>query len=145
MDMPFDEPWIGVPHGRIAPVARGAIDGNRSQDHFLSLCSLVQILKSARVCLRARCHTVARTPGPGDALFEYSCKDCVAARTGRRNKDRHIALGGRVVEKRLVASAVHTVNCAPARTRTLDPYGCVARVTRIAVNAKRDHSKPLRA
>jgi hypothetical protein len=43
----------------------------------------VQVLESARVCLRAGCHTVARKPGAGNALLEYRRKYRIIDRAGR--------------------------------------------------------------
>ena len=87
---------------------------------------------------------MARTPGAGDALFENRREYRVTARAGCRNEDRDITLSRRVVEERLVAGAVHSMDRDPGRTRVLYPHSRVARVTGIPVDAERNHSVPLR-
>src|SRR5206468_2842189 len=62
MRMPLHKMRVGVPHARIAPIARGSVNGGRAENHLLIAGRLDEMLKRVGVRFCAGCHAVAREP-----------------------------------------------------------------------------------
>lgn len=122
-----------VPDAGVASVVGGTVNGRRAQALLLLGRRFVGLVKVSR------CQVMPGGPLGRDVLFEDGGEDGVAPWSRRRDDQRLKARRRLLVEECLVVGRTNAVHRHKVLAAALNPDRGVAWITRVTVDAERDH------